>query len=86
MDQHLLEARRAASISEPEMHVVYVVLLKPDAAGKCKWYVCKTYNLMNRLHIHIMGNARSAAWVRRWGGSGIGRNAVVLRRTECDYN
>ena len=67
MDEHLLEARRAAGISEPKMHVVYVILLKPDAAGKCKWYVGKTCNLMNRLHDHMVGNSRSAAWVRRWG-------------------
>ena len=67
LDAHLLEARRAAGISRPEMHVVYVLRLKPDEQGVAKWYVGHTRCLMERLHNHIMGNERSAAWVRRWG-------------------
>ena len=67
MMTHLLEARRAAGISRPEMHVVYVVRLKPDEQGVAKWYVGHTRCLMERLHNHIMANERSAAWVRRWG-------------------
>ena len=67
MESHLLEARRAAGISRPEMHVVYVLRLKPDEQGVAKWYVGHTRCLMERLHNHIMGNERSASWVRRWG-------------------
>ena len=67
IESHLLEARRAAGISRPEMHVVYVLRLKPDALGVAKWYIGHTRCLMERLHNHIMGNERSAAWVRRWG-------------------
>ena len=67
LESHLLEARRAAGISRPEMHVVYVLRLKPDALGVAKWYIGHTRCLMERLHNHIMSNERSAAWVRRWG-------------------
>ena len=67
MGDHLTEARRAAGIAEPKMHVCYVLLLKPDEHGVHKYYVGSTCGWMNRLHDHVMGNDRSSAWVRRWG-------------------
>ena len=67
LDPHLVEARRAAGLHNPVMHVVYVIRLRPDEDGVAKWYVGETHRLMERLHNHIMGNARSALWVRRWG-------------------
>ena len=67
LENHLVEARRAAGIQRPEMHVVYVIRLLPDSDGIVKYYVGQTRCLMERIHNHIMGNERSAAWVRRWG-------------------
>ena len=56
---HMLEARRAAGISRPEMHVVYVLRLKPDEHGVSKYYIGHTRCLMERIHNHIMGNERN---------------------------
>ena len=67
MGEHLTEAKRAAGICEPKMHVCYVLLLKPDEHGTHKFYVGSSCNFMNRLHNHVMGNDRSSAWVKRWG-------------------
>ena len=48
------------------MHVCYVLLLGADEQGVHKYYVGSTCNWMNRLHNHIMANASSSAWVKRW--------------------
>ena len=64
--EHQREAQRAAGILEPKMHVVYVLRLGADEHGANKYYAGSSCNFMNRLHNHIMGNERSAAWVRRW--------------------
>ena len=48
------------------MHVVYCLRLGADEHGVSKYYVGSSCNFMNRLHNHIMGNERSAAWVSRW--------------------
>ena len=66
MQEHQREAQRAAGILEPKMHVVYVLRLGADEHGVSKYYVGSSCNFMQRLHSHIMGNDRSAAWVRRW--------------------
>ena len=66
MQEHQREAQRAAGILEPKMHVVYCLRLGADEHGVSKYYVGSSCNFMNRLHNHIMGNDRSAAWVRRW--------------------
>ena len=64
--EHQREAQRAAGLREPKMHVVYCLRLGADEHGVTKYYVGSSCNFMNRLHNHIMGNERSAAWVRRW--------------------
>ena len=61
-----MEAQRAAGLREPKMHVAYVLRLGADENGAHKYYVGSSCNFMSRLHNHIMGNDRSAAWVRRW--------------------
>ena len=66
MQEHQLEAQRAAGLREPKMHVCYVLLLGADEQGVHKYYVGSTCNWMNRLHNHIMANASSSAWVKRW--------------------
>ena len=66
MQEHQLEAQRAAGLREPKMHVCYVLLLGADEQGVHKYYVGSTCNWMNRLHNHIMENANSAKWVQRW--------------------
>ena len=66
MQEHQLEAQRAAGIREPKMHVAYVLLLGADENGVHKYYVGSTCNWMQRIHNHIMGNESSSAWVRRW--------------------
>ena len=66
MQEHQLEAQRAAGLREPKMHVCYVLRLGADENGVHKYYVGSTCNFMNRLHNHIMGNDSSAAWVKRW--------------------
>ena len=67
MQEHQLEAQRAAGIREPKMHVCYVLRLGAGEDGASRYYVGSSCNFLNRLHNHIMGNDRSAAWVRRWG-------------------
>ena len=67
MQEHQLEAQRAAGIREPKMHVAYVLRLGADENGVHKYYVGSSCNFMNRLHNHIEGNDLSSAWVRRWG-------------------
>ena len=67
MQEHQLEAQQAAGIREPKMHVVYVLRLGADEHGVSTYYVGSSCNFMNRLHNHIVGNERSAAWVRKWG-------------------
>ena len=66
MQEHQLEAQRAAGIREPKMHVVYCLRLGADEHGVSKYYVGSSCNFMNRLHNHIVCNERSSAWVRRW--------------------
>ena len=66
LQEHQLEAQRAAGLREPKMHVCYVLRLGADETGAHKYYVGSSCNFMNRLHSHIMGNDRSAAWVRKW--------------------
>ena len=66
MQEHQLEAQRAAGLREPKMHVCYVLRLGADENGAHKYYVGSSCNFMNRLHNHIMGNDSSAAWVKRW--------------------
>ena len=65
--EHQREAQRAAGIREPKMHVAYVLRLGADENGISKYYIGSSCNFMNRLHNHILGNERSAAWVRKWG-------------------
>ena len=64
--EHQIEAQRAAGIREPKMHVCYVLRLGADEDGHGKYYIGSSQNFLNRMHNHIMGNERSAAWVRRW--------------------
>ena len=66
LEEHQLEAQRAAGLREPKMNVCYVLRLGADEQGVHKYYVGSSCNWMNRLHNHIMGNDRSSAWVKRW--------------------
>ena len=65
-EEHQREAQRAAGIREPKMHVCYVLRLGAGEDGHSKYYIGSSQNFLNRMHNHIMGNERSAAWVRRW--------------------
>ena len=64
--EHQREAQRAAGLREPKMHVTYVLSLGADEDGNSKYYIGSSQNFLNRMHNHIMGNDRSAMWVRRW--------------------
>ena len=67
LEEHQLEAQRAAGLREPKMNVCYVLRLGADPeTGAHKYYVGSSCNFMNRLHNHVMGNYRSSAWVKRW--------------------
>ena len=66
MQEHQLEAQRAAGLREPKMNVCYVIRCGADENGVHKYYVGSSCNFMSRLHDHILGNERSSAWVRRW--------------------
>ena len=66
LEEHQLEAQRAAGLREPKMNVCYVLRLGADEQGVHKYYVGSSCNWLNRLHNHIMGNDRSSAWVKRW--------------------
>ena len=63
---HLTEAKRAAGLASPRMHVCYVLRLGAGEDGASRYYIGSSQNFLNRIHNHIMGNDRSAAWVRRW--------------------
>ena len=66
LEEHQLEAQRAAGLREPKMNVCYVLRLGADEQGAHKYYVGSSCNWMNRLHNHIMANDRSSAWVKKW--------------------
>ena len=66
LQEHQLEAQRAAGLREPKMNVCYVLRLGTDENGVHKYYVGSTCNWMKRLHDHIYENDDSSAWVRRW--------------------
>ena len=50
LEEHQLEAQRAAGLREPKMNVCYVLRLGADEQGAHKYDVGSSCNWMNRLH------------------------------------